>query len=183
MVGQLLIAPPAQTDDYWGKSVILMYEQTAQASLGLILNKQSDRSFAELAEHHGHSYSGNEMIYVGGPVNPSALVMLHTDDWSCTNTMQISGTNLRISSDRTMLKRLCAGDRPKLWRLFLGMSAWTQSQLEGEMLGKHPWSKKTAWVTSPSNPSIVFDVNPERMWKRSIDLAAQVMVDSYFTIS
>ena len=183
MVGQLLIAPPAQTDDYWGKSVILMYEQTPQTTLGLILNKQSNSSFKDLAEHHGHTYNGDEMIFVGGPVNPSALVMLHTDDWSCTNTMYIPGTKLRISSDRTMLKRLCAGDRPALWKVFLGMSAWTQSQLEGEMSGQHPWSKKTAWLTAPSNTSIVFDTKSERMWKRSIDSAAHSMVESYFSIS
>lgn len=182
MIGQFLVAPPAQTDDYWGKSVVLLYEKTQAASVGLILNKHSERSVKELAEHHGHEFKGDDIIYVGGPVNPSALVMLHTDDWACTNTMQVSDT-LRLSSDRSMIKRLCAGDRPTHWRLFLGMCAWTPSQLEGEMNGTPPWSKKTAWVTAPSNTSIAFDTKPERMWKRSIDLAAQTMVDSYFTIN
>ncbi len=182
MIGQLLIAPPAQTDDYWGKSVVLLYEKTQAASVGLILNKPSERSVKELAEHHGHEFKGDDIIYVGGPVNPSALVMLHTDDWTCSNTMQVTDT-LRLSSDRSMIKRLCAGDRPTHWRLFLGMSAWTPSQLEGEMNGTAPWSKKTAWATCPSNTPIVFDLNPDRMWKRSIDFAAQKMVDSYFTIN
>ena len=182
MVGQLLVAPPAQDDEYWGNSVVFLYEQTKQATVGLILNKPSDRTFDELAQHHNLEYNGNEPIYVGGPVNPSALVMLHTDDWTCSNTMQITNT-LRISSDRTMLDRLAKGDCPKRWRLFLGMSVWTPEQLEGEMQGQRPWSKKTAWLTAPVDDRLIFDTKSDRMWKRSVELAAQDAVDSFFTIT
>jgi len=182
MIGQLLVAPPAQTDDYWAQSVVFLYEETAKASVGIILNKRSDRTFRELAEHHDLDYDGDELLYIGGPVNPSALVMLHTDDWSCTNTMHVTG-NLRLSSDRTMLKRLCEGDRPAKWRLFLGMSAWTPEQLAGEISGIAPWNKKTAWLTAPSETKLIFDAKPERIWKKSIDLAAAQMVGSFFNIS
>jgi putative AlgH/UPF0301 family transcriptional regulator len=55
-------------------------------------------------------------------------------------------------------------------------------QLEGEMKGNPPWNKKTAWVTAPATESIIFAKSPERAWKKGIDLAAQEMVSSYFTI-
>jgi len=181
MIGQLLVAPPAQKSEYWEESVIFLYEQTAASVVGLVLNKPGERSLAELAEHHELDYTGDEQIYVGGPVNPSALVMLHTDDWACTNTMHIGGP-WRISSDKTMLSRICKGDAPRKWRLFLGMSVWSPMQLEGEMKGNPPWSKKTAWVTAPATESIMFAKSPERAWKKGIDLAAQEMVSSYFTI-
>lgn len=182
MLDNLLVAPPAQDDEYWAQSVVLLYEETPKAVIGLTLNKPSDRKFSELAEHNNISYNGDEMLYIGGPVNPNALVMLHTDDWACSNTMQV-GYNLRISSDKTMIKRLCTGDKPKHWRLFLGMSAWTPSQLQAEIDGNPPYSKKRSWLVAPPNLSIIFDDNPTRMWKRSIDLAAHEMVESFFTIA
>jgi putative transcriptional regulator len=181
MIGQMLVAPPAQDNEFWEKSVVFIYEQTQSSTVGLIVNKPSERKLSDLAEHHDLDYTGDELLYVGGPVNPSALVMLHTDDWVCTNTMHIGG-QWRISSDRTMLSRICKGDAPRKWRLFLGMSVWSPMQLEGEIKGNPPWNKKTAWVTAPATESIIFSNSPDRAWKKSIDLAAQSMVSNYFTI-
>jgi putative transcriptional regulator len=182
MIGTLLVAPPAQEDEFWAKSVVFIYEENKTSVIGLTLNKPTDRTLAELAEHHGLEYSGREVLYQGGPVNPAALVMLHTDDWACGNTMQI-GESFRVSSDRTMLKRLCSGDQPRKWRLYLGMSGWTPDQLAGEISGHAPWNKKTAWLTASADESIVFGKAPEVIWKKSIDAAAASMVQNYFTIS
>lgn len=183
MIGTLLVAPPAQEDEFWAKSVVFLYEQNPSSIVGLALNKPSERTLSELAEHHGLEYDGDELLYTGGPVNPSALVMLHTDEWACGNTMQI-GDNYRVSSDRTMLKRICSGDRPRKWRLFLGMSGWTPHQLEGELTGTPPWSKKKAWLTTPmATEEIVFGNDPDTIWEKSIDSVAASMVQNYFTIS
>lgn len=180
--GRLLVAPPSQTDEAWNETVIFVYEETEQAVIGLVLNKESDRSVSELADHHDLDYPGNDMIYLGGPLNSSALVMLHTDDWSCTNTMQVEG-GLRISSDRTMLKRLCTGDTPRRWKLFLGMSGWSPKQLEAEITGKHPYSKKTAWlVSSKLDKSLIFNTDPTEMWKSALEEAIQETTESYFHI-
>jgi putative transcriptional regulator len=181
MVGHLLVAPPAQHDEYWEKSVIFVYEQTPANVVGLILNKPSDKAVNDLADHHGHNYQGDDMLYLGGPVNPSSLIMLHTDDWTCSNTMHIA-ENIMISSDRTMIKRLSEGDTPRKWRLFLGMSVWAPMQLEGELKGNPPWNKKKSWVTSSFNESILFTKDPEKCWKKGLELAAKDMVNSYFTI-
>lgn len=182
MIGNLIVAPPAQEDEFWAKSVIFIYQETATSVVGLVVNKPSDRTLSDLAEHHNISYSGNEVLYIGGPVNPSALVMLHTDDWVCSNTMQICD-GYRVSSDKSMLKRVCSGDTPRKWKLFLGMSGWIPQQLAGEMMGNSPWSKKTAWLTAKSSEQVVFGKDANSTWKKGIDAAASGMVQSYFTIS
>jgi putative transcriptional regulator len=181
MIGTVLVAPPAQEDEFWASSVVFIYEQNATSVVGLVVNKPTDRTLAELADHHGIEYYGDEILYAGGPVNPAALVMLHTDDWHCGNTMQI-GDGYRVSSDKNMLKRLCSGDRPRKWRLFLGMSGWTPTQLQGEMLGSPPWNKKTAWLTASADENIIFGQNPDTIWKKGIDSAAANMVQNYFSI-
>lgn len=181
MVGQLLVAPPAQTDEYWEKSVIYIYEKGPANVVGLILNKPSERTVVELASHHGYDFHGDDCLYVGGPVNPSSLIMLHTDDWRSSNTMHVN-ENIMISSDRTMIQRLAEGDTPRKWKLFLGMSVWAPMQLEGEIKGNPPWNKKKSWVTALPTETILFGKNPDRVWKKGIDSAAQEMVDSYFSI-
>lgn len=182
MQGQLLVAPPAQEDEFWSKTAVFLYEQNHTNTIGLIVNKASERMVSDLANHHDIEYNGTEPLYVGGPVNASALVMLHTDDWRCSNTMHIC-ENFMISSDRTMLQRVCSGDAPRKWKLFLGMSVWTNTQLLGEVQGTPPWNKKTSWLVAHPEESILFGKDPDRVWKRGIDLAAKEMVQNYFTIS
>jgi len=181
MIGQLLIAPPAQDHEMWEHSVIFIYEESQAGTIGLITNKPSERTLSEIAETQGVEYHGDEILYVGGPVNPGALVMLHTDEWRCSNTMYIT-PGFAISSDRQMLHRIATSDRPRRWKMFLGMSAWSTAQLEGEINGLPPWNKKQSWVTAPATQNIVFADNSEVAWKRSINLAAQKMVTDYFTI-
>lgn len=180
-VGKLLVAPPSQEDEFWSQSVVFIYEESGGAHIGLALNKPSDRTVKELAEHHDLEYDGDEVINIGGPVNPSALVMLHTDDWTCTNTMQIKG-GLRISSDRTMLKRICNGDTPKKWKFFLGMCGWSPGQLEKEARGLSPYPKKNAWLVAPALNDVVFEQHTEKMWKTAISLAVHEATESFFTI-
>ena len=182
MLGKLLVAPPMQRSEYWAESVIFIYEENYNNTVGLIVNKPSDKTLKELAEHHGFDYHGDELLYVGGPINASALVMLHTDDWMCSNTMQIENSNFRISSDRSMLRRICEGDRPAYWRLFLGMSAWTPDQLQSEIAGNFAGGKKAAWLTANANRDVLFSKKPIRAWNMAIDAAAESMVQSYFHI-
>lgn len=165
MIGTLLVAPPAQKDDYWEHSVIFVYERTPASIVGLLLNKPSERFVTELATHHGHRYTGPECLYTGGPVNPSSLIMLHTDDWTSKNTMHIKD-NIMISSDRDMIERLSTGDAPRKWKLFLGMTVWAPMQLEGELKGTPPWNKKKSWITAPASESILFGKDHERVWKK-----------------
>lgn len=180
-LGRLLVAPPSQDDEFWSNSVVYVYEETNGSTLGIALNKPSERTVAELAEHHNLEFDGNDQIYLGGPLNPAALLMLHTDDWACTNTMQVDN-GLRISSDRSMLSRLCKGDTPKKWKLFMGMSGWTNSQLAAEVKGTPPYSKKKSWLVTTANKKVMFEEDPDKMWNQALEQAVQEATESYFTI-
>ena len=176
-VGKLLVAPPAVKDEFWGKTVIYIYEQNIQSVLGLILNKQSDRSVQDLLAHHQINYPGEEMINIGGPVNPQALVMLHTSNWSATNTMPITD-QLSLSSDRMMMERIGNFDQPDLWAMYMGVCAWNNRQLDMEMRrGQY------GWLIAEPNLAVMFDKNCERMWTNAIDLAAEKLTENYFTVT
>ena len=180
--GKLLISPPANYDDFFERSVIYVYDQNSENTTGVIVNKPSNRSLRELCQFNGIKYNGREKIYIGGPVNPSALIMLHSDDWACSNTIDLHDS-WRISSDQTMLQRLVDGDRPQYWRLFLGMCGWTSGQLEGEISGIPPWSRSQSWLITDPTPAIMFHRTPDKAWKTAIENCSQDMIDSFFSIS
>lgn len=180
--GQLLVAPPAQLDDYWARTAVFLYERSPSNTIGLIVNKPGDRPVSALARHNGLEYDGSEMLYIGGPVNPSALILLHTNDWQGKNTFRIT-ENFSVTSDNSMLPRLCSSDKPKQWKLFLGMSAWTNAQLECEIAGISPWTYKAAWLVAPSTSSSLFDHDPTRSWKKAVNTAIKETASSLFQIN
>lgn len=178
--GKLLVAPPAQKDRYWSQTVIFVYEVSKHNTLGLIVNKPGDRPVSDLAEHNGLNYYSNEMLYIGGPVNPQALILLHSNDWVSSNTFPIT-SEISVSSDREMLERVSAGDQPKHWKMCLGMSGWTNEQLEGEINGDPPWDKKKSWLITPATIDVVFEKNIQRAWKKSVDYAVKTATCDLFS--
>ena len=178
--GKLLVAPPAQDDSYWAQTVIFVYEVSKNNVLGLITNKPGDRPVKDLAEHNGLDYYRDEMLHIGGPVNPQALILLHSNDWFSSNTYAIT-KDISVSSDKEMLERVAAGDQPKYWKMCLGMSGWTTAQLEGELNGDPPWNKKKSWLIAPSTTDVVFEKNIQRAWKKSVDSAVKTATHDLFS--
>ena len=105
---------------------------------------------------------------------------MHTPDWRCTNTMTVS-TGVNISSDEEMVNRVCNNDKPEKWRFFLGMTIWKPGDLIKEVEGRYPFSKKNAWLTCAATPEIVFEKNPEKMWKMAIELAVREATELFFS--
>ena len=79
--------------------------------MGLVLNDLSNHDLRKLMEHHGVEWPIDSTVYIGGPVNNGALVMLHTDEWYSSNTMSVDKT-FAVSSDGFMLEKLEDGNAP-----------------------------------------------------------------------
>ena len=173
-LGDLLVAPPALKSEFWCQSVVLLYEATDTAVMGITLNKPSGKTLRDLAQHQGLTTLSKEPIYIGGPAHPSSLVMLHTGDWRCSNTQQI-GDDLFISSDRSMNARLCRGDTPRSWRLFMGLTAWTPQQLQAELL-----DPRVGWLTVPFQHQDLWREPGREQWRWCLDRATQELVNTYF---
>ncbi len=178
--GRLLVAPPGRASDFWERSVVLIYEESKLGSVGLVLNKDSGRTVQELAEYHDASYRGKEGIYAGGEMSPSALILMHTPEWRCTNTMSVAH-GVSISSDNYMVNRICKGDKPEKWKFYLGMSIWKPGDLEKEVSGRFPYSKRNSWLVANAGADIIFEKNPEKMWKMAIDRAVSEATELFFS--
>jgi putative transcriptional regulator len=167
IVGNLLIAPPSVKGNFWYKTVVMITEDHANGSVGIVLNKRSQMTLKDFGEQLGYEIDLPGYVYLGGPVNVKSLSFLHSSEWSCLNTMQIN-EEFSLSSAEDILPRLAAGDVPKKWRLFLGLCGWGPGQLESEIKGKPPY-ETTSWCTSNSDIDLVFGSDTKDQWCNALD--------------
>lgn len=168
ITGNLLIAPPSVKGDFWYKTVILVTEHHDNGSMGLVLNKRSQMTVNEFAQQLGIHMDVPGFLYLGGPINVKNLSFLHSNEWSCGNTMLIN-QHFSLSSAEEILPRLALGDRPKKWRLFLGLCGWSPNQLIGEIKGIPPWDHNISWCTAHSDADIVFECDQKDQWMQSLE--------------
>src|SRR4051812_47220765 len=74
--GQLLIASPALDDPNFRRTVVLITEHTKEGAMGLVLNRPMEAEVAEAAPELAGLVDDDARIFGGGPVQPSAIVVL-----------------------------------------------------------------------------------------------------------
>ena len=173
--GKLLIAKPnVMKDPHFAKSVVYIYEQTDKVCVGLVLNKPSYMNVGDIQTMRGvHNSGAAGHLYRGGPVSEQSLMLLHTDDWYSTNTIQATHGNA-ISSDELMLEKMEHNNMPKCWRLMSGMSTWLVPQLQAEIY------KHKAWLVVEPNQEIFYNFDEEDQWQAGINLASPRLMDQLF---
>lgn len=180
--GKLLIAHPRlPSDDWFHKTVIYIYKDSAKdGTLGLCLNMKTSMSLQGLCNDKGIIYpEGYSMIYRGGPVAPSSIIMLHSDEWYSSNSTP-AGPGYTLSSDLQMFERLSLGDQPAYWRIFSGLCGWQPKQLDMELKGQFPYKPENSWLTCDANDHILFEYEGEKQWEKAVELSSQQMINSFF---
>jgi putative transcriptional regulator len=171
--GKLLVAHP-MLNDFFHRAVIFVYQDDPKnGTAGLVLNKPTRITVNEITSERGLAYGGTEHVYKGGPVNDTAVIMLHEDQWYGSNTMQIGNSGLAITSDNVMMEKLSMGNAPLAWRMCMGIAGWSPGQLSQELNSRY------GWLTCDANPSIVFAKDGERQWQKALQLCANQTIDQY----
>jgi len=178
--GQLLIAQPTANSTFFGQGVVLVCEHHAKGAWGMMLTKPSNYlSVGKVAREMGINYNGAEPVYIGGPVQEDSLHFLHTPDIIISDTFMVTNY-VCVTSSPSILHEIAEGRGPQHWRMFIGVSAWTGGQLEGEMSGKPPWTPQHRWLTQPC-PRNIFDLPATHLWKNQTHNAIQSSVKNFFS--
>jgi putative transcriptional regulator len=180
LIGNLLIAPPVVKGNFWTKTVIVVTEHHVNGSMGLILNRRSQMTVNEFAQQLGFHMDVPGFLYLGGPINVKNLSFLHSPDWRCNNTMQIN-QQLCLSSAEEILPRLALGDRPKQWRMFLGVCGWSPNQLINEIKGLPPFDESVSWCTARGNPEMIFGSDTKDQWMQVLERSGQEFAQNILT--
>src|SRR3954451_17614661 len=73
--GQLLIASPSLYD-YFRRTVVLVLEHNDDGAMGVVLNRVSETAVADAVPDLAQLAGEGELVYVGGPVGPQAVIAL-----------------------------------------------------------------------------------------------------------
>jgi len=165
LAGQLLVATPELEGPPFIRTVIYMVRHDARTgAMGLIVNRQlGEVPMAVLLNQSGlpgEGAKGSVRLHVGGPVEATRIVVLHTDDYAGPDTVKVAN-GVAITSDPSILQSIAEAKGPRRARFTLGHAGWAPGQLEAEMEAGY-------WIVVPFDAAIVFDDADETKWERAM---------------
>ena len=154
--GQLLLDGGNLVGSFFQRTVVLICRHDEEGAFGLVLNRKSGGKVGELIVADMPESLREEAVYLGGPVQASALSYLHSGD-SLVDESVLSSVSLGHSLE-TLVELAEAAAPGQQLRVFAGYSGWAPGQLEDEM-------KRGAWLTNPATVEWVFHSQPEELWR------------------
>jgi len=158
--GQLLLDSGQLRGSFFQRTVVLICQHDAEGAFGLVLNRTTGNNVGNMIVADLPERLKACPLYVGGPVQPSALSFLHSDAFLPeANVMP----NLSLGHSLDSLVELGEALSPtRRIKMFAGYAGWSPGQLEGEM-------KRKAWLTHPASLELVFDTEPEQLWQKILN--------------
>jgi putative transcriptional regulator len=154
--GQLLLDSGELRGSFFQRSVLLICQHDAQGAFGLVLNRETGNQAGEMIVADLPDTLREYPLFVGGPVQPTALSYLHSDNFIPDATVM---PNLSLGHSLDSLLEIGESFSPtKKIRLFAGYAGWSAGQLEGEM-------KRKAWLVHPASLELIFDTAPGELWQ------------------
>jgi putative transcriptional regulator len=154
--GQLLLDGGQLRGSYFQRTVLLICQHDAEGAFGLVLNRGAGHNVGEMIVADLPDELKACPLFLGGPVQTSALSFLHTDDF-IPDANVIPNLNLGHSLDALVDLGESFSPTQKL-RIFAGYAGWSSGQLEDEM-------KRDSWLTHPASLDLVFGIEPAQLWQ------------------
>jgi len=155
--GKLLLDGGALKGSFFHRTVLLICDHNAEGAFGLVLNRAAGNKVGEVLVADLPDLLRESPLFLGGPVQPTALSFLHADNF-LPEANVFPNLSLGHSLDELVEigESFSSGKRLKL---FAGYAGWSPGQLESEM-------KRRAWLTYPASLELVFDTPPDELWQK-----------------
>jgi len=154
--GQLLLDGGKLRGSFFHRAVVLICQHEPEGALGLVLNRASGNEVGEMIVADMPESLKKQALYLGGPVEPSALSYLHTDQL-LLNANVIANVNLGHSLD-DLVEIGQSFSATQQVRVFAGYAGWSSGQLDDEL-------KRDSWLTHPASIDLVFHTKPQQLWQ------------------
>lgn len=154
MTGRLLVSSPALVDPNFRRTVVLVTHHDDEGAVGLVLSRPSELEIASAVPELTDLPCVDEVVYIGGPVQPEAVVVLvefepGEDEAGETIIGNVGFLPPERSSGELALRRA---------RVFAGYSGWGPSQLESEL-------EEEAWIVVGAEPDDAFATDADALWR------------------
>jgi putative transcriptional regulator len=155
--GQLLLDSGQLRGSFFQRTVVLICQHDAEGAFGLVLNRSTGNNAGDMLVADLPEMLKTCPLYLGGPVQPSALSFLHSDAF-IPDANVLPNLNLGHSLDNLIEIGESFSSTRKI-KMFAGYAGWSPGQLEDEI-------KRKAWLTHPASVPLVFDTDPEQLWQQ-----------------
>ncbi len=152
--GQLLVAGPALVDPNFRRTVVLVGEHGEEGAMGVVLNRVSATLVDEAVPPIAPLTGPDEPVYLGGPVQPQAVVVLA--DFADVEQAEVVVVDSIGFLPGEIEDAAALGDLRGI-RVFAGYAGWGPGQLEHELV-------EGAWIVVPALGSDVFTTSPGSLW-------------------
>jgi putative transcriptional regulator len=151
--GRLLIASPMLVDPNFRRSVVLIAEHGDEGAMGVVLTRPSESPVADAVPELAALVDDGALVWVGGPVDPAAVVVLaefeEPDDAATIVLGDVGFLPPESARDEVPPTRRA--------RVFAGYAGWGPGQLEAEL-------EQEAWVVEPAAADDVFVDAATDLW-------------------
>jgi putative transcriptional regulator len=139
--GRLLIAAPSLFD-YFRRAVVLVLEHTPDGAMGVVLNRASETPVAEAVPALAGLVEDEELVRVGGPVAPQAVVGIGDFE-------DVSEAGMPVVGSVGTLDPEVANESLRRLRVYAGYAGWAPGQLDGEI-------EEGSWIVDSADPEDPF---------------------------
>jgi len=143
-------------DPNFQRAVLVMIEHSDDGALGLVLNQPTGiQAVDALPDPLRELVPASEVIHCGGPVQPSAVIILAEFDAPERAAGIVVGAIGVVDPDEVIDD---LSDHVSELRIFGGYAGWGAGQLELEIADG-------AWIDVAALPQDIFTEAPERLWR------------------
>ena len=164
----LLVAQNDNTDSKFYKSVIILLEHDEKGAIGFAVNKLlGEYPLSSLVNNNNEIKDTDKRkldkltlpIFWGGPLDENRIFVLHSSEYESKNTKIFQ--SLSVTNDLQILIDISENNGPKDSLILIGISAWGENQLEGEL-------ERNDWSLAETNLNLIFQESNDAKWKSAM---------------
>ncbi|MEM7404017.1 MAG: YqgE/AlgH family protein [Pseudomonadota bacterium] len=154
---RFLIANESLAGSIFAQSVVLMLRHDSDGAFGLIVNKPTEATAADVFDELESAKERGDPVFVGGPVQTSTVFLLLRAERGPPGSHAVLPT-VHLGTTELVLDYVFGHEWPADdLRIVAGYAGWAAGQLEGEIA-------RGDWRYLPATASQLFDIPARRLW-------------------
>lgn len=159
--GKLLVARRNLPDPNFSATVVFLVDYNREGAMGLVINRATDIPLSRMLGDGERQPAAALTAFIGGPVARTGVLALLRSTATCADCRPVLRDVQLITTRPALDQQIAAGAGADRFRVYLGYAGWGAGQLQAE-------TDEGAWHVLDGDPAIIFDPNPDSMWRRQI---------------
>lgn len=159
--GCFLVAGRHLRDPNFFRTVVLILSHSEEGAMALVINRPSAMTIGKALSQNGPVNDADAPVFVGGPVEPTALFIVHNctklagDDREIAPGVFLAGSDLSFEA---VVRSPAKEPVQQSFRLLSGYAGWSNGQLESELA-------RGDWHILKADAGLVFEDDPYGVWE------------------